>query len=113
MKSKKSKFVDGEVKGDLFVFPTWTNNSFVKSQNLVTRIPKDWQIAVMYGAGRSGNSDDQLIDGGTENKEEALLIALLNENRQDHEDNLIKGASGQAVQNMNVAFKLEESMGLI
>jgi len=28
-------------------------------------------------------------------------------------DNLIKGASGQAVQNMNVMFKLEESAGLI
>ena len=28
-------------------------------------------------------------------------------------DNLIKGASGQAVQNMNVAFKLKETMGLV
>ena len=28
-------------------------------------------------------------------------------------DNLIKGASGQAVQNMNVAFNLKETMGLI
>ena len=28
-------------------------------------------------------------------------------------DNLIKGASGQAVQNMNIAFKLRETMGLI
>jgi len=28
-------------------------------------------------------------------------------------DNLIKGASGQAVQNMNVAFRLKENMGLI
>jgi N-acetyl-gamma-glutamyl-phosphate reductase len=27
-------------------------------------------------------------------------------------DNLIKGASGQAVQNMNIIFGLEESMGL-
>ena len=27
-------------------------------------------------------------------------------------DNLIKGGSGQAVQNMNVAFNLTESMGL-
>ena len=27
-------------------------------------------------------------------------------------DNLIKGASGQAVQNMNVSFKLDESLGL-
>jgi len=28
-------------------------------------------------------------------------------------DNLIKGGSGQAVQNMNIAFKLKETMGLI
>ena len=28
-------------------------------------------------------------------------------------DNLIKGASGQAVQNMNVAFKMKESLGLL
>ena len=28
-------------------------------------------------------------------------------------DNLIKGGSGQAVQNMNVAFNLKETMGLI
>ena len=28
-------------------------------------------------------------------------------------DNLIKGGSGQAVQNMNVAFKMKETLGLI
>ena len=28
-------------------------------------------------------------------------------------DNLIKGGSGQAVQNMNVAFKMRETLGLI
>ena len=28
-------------------------------------------------------------------------------------DNLIKGASGQAVQNMNVAYKFKETMGLL
>ena len=27
-------------------------------------------------------------------------------------DNLVKGAAGQAVQNMNLVFGLEESMGL-
>ena len=27
-------------------------------------------------------------------------------------DNLVKGAAGQAVQNMNILFGLEESMGL-
>lgn len=27
-------------------------------------------------------------------------------------DNLLKGASGQAVQNMNIMFGLEETMGL-
>ena len=28
-------------------------------------------------------------------------------------DNLIKGGSGQAVQNMNVAFKMKETLGLL
>jgi len=28
-------------------------------------------------------------------------------------DNLLKGASGQAVQNMNVMFGLEETLGLV
>ena len=28
-------------------------------------------------------------------------------------DNLIKGGSGQAVQNMNVAYKMKETLGLI
>ena len=27
-------------------------------------------------------------------------------------DNLIKGGSGQAVQNMNIAFKMNETLGL-
>jgi N-acetyl-gamma-glutamyl-phosphate reductase len=27
-------------------------------------------------------------------------------------DNLVKGAAGQAVQNMNIAFNLDEKMGL-
>ena len=38
-------------------------------------------------------------------KNKVIIISII--------DNLIKGASGQAVQNMNVAFKLKESMGLI
>jgi len=28
-------------------------------------------------------------------------------------DNLVKGASGQAVQNMNIVFGLEETLGLL
>ena len=28
-------------------------------------------------------------------------------------DNLVKGASGQAVQNMNIMFNLDEKLGLI
>ena len=42
------------------------------------------------------------------------------ENRKDNKiivisaiDNLIKGGSGQAIQNMNVAFKMKETLGLI
>ena len=41
------------------------------------------------------------------------------ENRQKNKiiiisaiDNLIKGGSGQAVQNMNIAFKMKETLGL-
>jgi len=39
------------------------------------------------------------------NKKKVIIISAI--------DNLIKGASGQAVQNMNVAFNLKETMGLI
>ena len=28
-------------------------------------------------------------------------------------DNLVKGASGQAIQNMNILFGLDESLGLV
>jgi N-acetyl-gamma-glutamyl-phosphate reductase len=28
-------------------------------------------------------------------------------------DNIVKGASGQAIQNMNVAFGLQETLGLV
>ena len=40
----------------------------------------------------------------TKHKEKLLIISMI--------DNLIKGASGQAVQNMNLCFGLEESLGL-
>tara|TARA_B110000438_G_C15812470_1_gene650264 strand:+ start:1656 stop:2681 length:1026 start_codon:yes stop_codon:yes gene_type:complete len=40
----------------------------------------------------------------TQNPKKIILISCI--------DNLIKGASGQAVQNMNVAFNLKESLGL-
>ena len=40
-----------------------------------------------------------------EKKNKVIIISTI--------DNLIKGASGQAVQNMNVAFKIKETMGLI
>ncbi len=39
------------------------------------------------------------------NKKKVIIISAI--------DNLIKGASGQAVQNMNVAFNLKETMGLL
>ena len=38
-------------------------------------------------------------------KEKVIIISAI--------DNLIKGGSGQAVQNMNVAFNIKETMGLI
>ena len=41
---------------------------------------------------------------GTE-KNKVIIISVI--------DNLIKGGSGQAVQNMNVAFGIKETMGLL
>ncbi len=40
----------------------------------------------------------------TKNKNRVIIISVI--------DNLIKGASGQAVQNMNVSYNLNESLGL-
>ena len=37
-------------------------------------------------------------------KNKAIIISCI--------DNLIKGGSGQAVQNMNAAYKINETMGL-
>ena len=39
------------------------------------------------------------------NKENIIIISAI--------DNLIKGGSGQAVQNMNIAFNIKETLGLI
>ena len=41
----------------------------------------------------------------TEKKNRVIIISVI--------DNLIKGGSGQAVQNMNVAFKMKETLGLL
>ena len=38
-------------------------------------------------------------------KDKIIIISAL--------DNLIKGGSGQAVQNMNIAFKMKETLGLV
>ena len=41
---------------------------------------------------------------GLEHKNKIIIVSVL--------DNLVKGASGQAVQNMNVAYQLKETLGL-
>ena len=41
----------------------------------------------------------------TQNPKRIIIISCI--------DNLVKGASGQAVQNMNIAFNLNETMGLV
>jgi N-acetyl-gamma-glutamyl-phosphate reductase len=40
----------------------------------------------------------------SESKNSVLVVSVL--------DNLVKGASGQAIQNMNIMFGLDEKMGL-
>ena len=46
-----------------------------------------------------------ILSNKSQKKNRVIIISAI--------DNLIKGASGQAVQNMNVAFKLRETMGLL
>ena len=86
-------------KNNLFVFPTWRHNSFVKSQNLVSRVPSAMQMATMYGsnvpATRTPSVPDADVDpigfytgllGNDENFKDAKLRNLMFPFR--------KGASG-------------------
>ena len=50
---KPSKFIEEEneqSQSDLFVFPVWRHNSFIKTQNLSSRVPSQMQLATMYGS---------------------------------------------------------------
>ena len=64
----------------------------------IRKTPKDVEVANTTGT----NFIDiaAALDGRT------LIIASV-------EDNLVKGASGQAIQNLNLMFGLDESMGLL
>ena len=70
-------------------------NSFVKLANFNTPI----------GTGEVMNTNNCKITVCKDrSKDRIIIISAI--------DNLIKGASGQAVQNMNVAFKINENVGL-
>jgi N-acetyl-gamma-glutamyl-phosphate reductase len=51
--------------------------------------------------GRKGDIDLEVVKGGSR----LVVVSAI--------DNLVKGASGQAVQNMNIAFGIEETTGLM
>ncbi len=73
-----------------------TNNFFIKIAKYNTPI----------GTGEIMNTNFckiSVCDGIKKNR--VIIISAI--------DNLIKGGSGQAVQNMNVAFKIKETMGLV
>ena len=72
------------------------NNSFVKVAKYNTSI----------GTGEIMNTNYCKISVCKDRKKNRVIIISAI-------DNLIKGGSGQAVQNMNVAFKMRESLGLI
>ena len=71
-------------------------NPFVKIQKFNAALGR-WEI-VNTNYCKIGIFKDRI-------KNKVIIISVL--------DNLVKGASGQAVQNMNVAFNLKESTGLI
>ena len=71
------------------------NNFFVKVAKYNTPI----------GTGDVMNTNYcQISVCNTRKKNQIIIVSAI--------DNLIKGASGQAVQNMNVAFNFKETMGL-
>ena len=72
------------------------NNFFVKVSKFNTAIGTEGVL--------NTNFCNISICRGTDEKKIIIISAI---------DNLIKGASGQAVQNMNVAYKLKENLGLI
>ena len=72
------------------------NNFFVKIANYNTPI----------GTGEIMNTNFCKISVCDDRKKNRVIIISVI-------DNLIKGGSGQAVQNMNVAFKIKETMGLV
>ena len=78
-----------------YVKTTHKNNSFVK-------IAK-FNSAIGTGEVMDTNNCQISICKNRERNKVIIVSAI---------DNLIKGASGQAVQNMNVAFDFKESMGL-
>jgi len=61
-------------------------------------LPKAWNIGIKHGL--NNNSDYIIIPNND------LIF------HPEAIDNLVKGAAGQAVQNMNIMFNLKEDMGL-
>ena len=51
-----------------------------------------------------GNNNCEISVCNTRLKNKIVIFSAI--------DNLIKGASGQAIQNMNIAYKFPESLGL-
>jgi len=58
-----------------------------------------WEIRSVRGANTCRIAIHQPSQGNT-----VVILSVI--------DNLVKGAAGQAVQNMNIMFGLEETMGL-
>ena len=63
-----------------------------------------WDGSLVLFGGWNGTNDLRLHVFGNQARRQALLVAQL--------DNLGKGASGQAVQNLNVMLGLDEAAGL-
>ena len=74
---------------------------FHKNNNFV----KILKFNSVLGTGEVANTNFcKLSVCKTRKKNKVIIVSAI--------DNLVKGASGQAVQNMNIAFKFNESMGL-
>ncbi len=89
----KNKVSSEKIRNELVKF--YKNSKFIKILNLNSQI----------GSGNVLNSNNcEISVCETKIKNKIIIFVAI--------DNLVKGASGQAVQNMNLLFKFKESVGL-
>ena len=97
-----TKFEGGQVVGDagVFYFPTWQNNSIVKSQNITAKLPSSMAMATMYGSNMN-QLKDFTNPGGQFSEPAGVIAGGLYNNSLDLNKN-----------NIDIAFRNKQSRNI-